>query len=87
MNPYFSIKPLPAISFGPGSLVKLTSLTESIGSRLLVITGEGFNTRQINWAKTEKKLHRAGIQLEYVRITAEPAPEVIDAIVATDRRQ
>ncbi len=83
MNPYFSIKPLPAISFGPGCLAELTSVTESIGSRLLVITGEGFNTRQISWAKMEEKLHSAGVQLEYVRITAEPTPEVIDTIVAS----
>ncbi len=86
MNPYFSIKPLPAISFGPGCLVKLTSVIESIGFRLLVITGEGFNTRQISWAKIEKKLHTAGTQLEYVSITAEPTPEVIDAIVASYRQ-
>jgi len=83
MNPYFSIKPLPAISFGAGCIVKLTSVTESIGSRLVVITGEGFNGRQISWAKIEKKLHTAGMQLEYVRITAEPTPEVIDDIVAS----
>jgi len=82
MHPFFSIKPLPAISFGVGCLDKLNSITESLGSRFLVVIGDGFKARHISWTAVEKKLYKAGIRLEYVRISGEPTPEDIDNIVA-----
>lgn len=83
MTPNFSIKPLPAISFGIGCLDKLTSITESLGSRFLVVIGDGFRGRQISWISIENKLLRAGTRLTYVHISAEPTPEVIDTIVTS----
>ena len=83
MNSFFSLKPLPAISFGAGCLNKLESIVSRIGSNFLVLTGLGFLTRYTHWSVLETQLRRTGIKIEFVTISGEPSPEVIDRIVAS----
>ena len=82
MNTVFTLKPLPAISFGAGCLKKLDSIIPRIGSTFLIITGHGFRTRYADWPVLETQLRRSGIRLEFVTVSGEPSPEVIDRIVA-----
>lgn len=77
----FSTKPLPAIIFGAGCLSKLPAVIEPIGTRILIVTGEGFFHRETRWAAIEKKLTDGQVIPAYARITAEPSPEDIDTVV------
>ena len=81
MNTTFSLKPLPAITFGVGCLEKLNSIIPRIGSNLLLITGQGFRTRYTRWSVLETKLRDSGIRLHFIVVSGEPSPEVVDRIV------
>ena len=83
MNSVFSLKPLPAISFGAGCVQKLDSIVPSIGSNFLLLTGHGFRARYTHWHVLETQLRRSGVRLEFVTVSGEPSPEVIDRIVAS----
>ena len=83
MNSCFSLKPLPAISFGAGCLNKLESIVPRIGSNFLILTGLGFRARYTPWSVLETQLRRSGVRLEFVTVSGEPSPEVIDRIVAS----
>ncbi|MBT8354970.1 MAG: iron-containing alcohol dehydrogenase [Desulfofustis sp.] len=77
----FSLKPLPAISFGTGSIEELNSIVHHIGSKFLTITGPGFRARYSRWSSLEKQLRGSGVSLDLVTISGEPSPEIIDQIV------
>ena len=81
MNITFSLKPLPAISFGAGCLEELNSIVPAIGSEFLLITGYGFRTRYSHWPRLETQLRNSGIRLDIITVSGEPSPEVIDRIV------
>lgn len=83
MNPGFSLKPLPAITFGLGCLDRLSEIGESLGSRVLIITGDSFRPRQKTWTTVEKELLENGMRINYVTVSSEPSPEIIDRIVDT----
>ncbi len=82
MNHISTIKPLPSITFGTGSLEKLIVIAESIGRQILVITGKHFFNRQKNWSAIEQRFVSRSMTLHYAQIADEPTPEVIDSIVA-----
>lgn len=81
MNVSFSLKPLPAISFGAGCLEELNSIVPVIGSRFLIITGHSFRTRYSRWSSLETQLRTSGTTLDFITVSGEPSPEVIDRIV------
>lgn len=78
----FTIKPLPAITFGPGCINKLAAITESIGSTFLVMTGANSIKRQQNWSVTEQAFTARRATLHYAHIGHEPTPEAIDSITS-----
>ena len=82
MNDTFSLNPLPSISFGAGCLDRLSSVAHSIGSKFLIITGNGFRTRHERWAPIEAQLSGSGLRFDYAMVKEEPSPEVIDQLVA-----
>jgi len=61
MNPGFSLKPLPAVTFGSGCLESLCAIAAALGSKILVITGYSFRTRQKSWTPVERQLLETGI--------------------------
>jgi alcohol dehydrogenase class IV len=77
-----AIKPLPAITFGAGSITKLSILAEQIGTTFLVITGANFIGRCCAWATIEKNMADKAIVLHYAQIAHEPSPEDIDSLTA-----
>ena len=81
MNPGFSLKPLPAVTFGSGCLESLCAIAAALGSRILVITGYSFRTRQKSWTPVERQLLETGIKIDYAIVSSEPSPEIIDRIV------
>ena len=81
MIPPFSIKPLPAITFGAGCIANLCSIVESLGTRFLIITGVSFRSRQRSWSTIEKQLLSLGTRLDYATIAGEPTAAAIDLIV------
>jgi len=78
----FSIKPLPAIIFGVGSIAELVTLTEKIGSTFLFITGVKFSDRCAQWSQIERGMESRNTLIHAVRIGNEPTPEDIDSITA-----
>jgi alcohol dehydrogenase class IV len=87
MHLAFSLTPLPAISFGAGSLEKLDSIIPRLGSKFLIVSGHGFRTRYVQWPSIENQLRTSGIMLDFVTVSGEPSPEVIDRIVESFRLQ
>ena len=83
MIPSFSLKPLPAIIFGPGCLDRLSTIGTPLGEKVLIITGEGFKKRYHHWSSVEAQLLGAGLRLEYAIVSGEPSPEIIDRLVAS----
>ncbi len=78
----FTIKPLPAITVGPGCVNRLGAITESIGTTFLVITGENTMSRLRCGTAVENALSNSRATLHYARIGYEPTPEAIDSITA-----
>lgn len=81
----FKLKPLPSINFGACSIDSLPDITLSFGTNVLIITGSGFRKRLNQWTFIEDKLLRLKATLSYARISSEPGPDEIDAIVAQYR--
>lgn len=77
----FSLKPVPTIQFGPGSLLHLSALLSRFGSKFLILTGARFADRQKNWSSVADRLRADGATLNFRLITSEPTPAAIDAIV------
>lgn len=77
----FTIGRLPRIEFGAGCLATLPTLAGRYGRRLLLLTGGHSFTASPHWARLETALGAAGFTYAVLRITGEPAPEEIDAMV------
>lgn len=77
-----AIKPLPAITFGAGSITHVVTLAKQIGTTFLVLTGVDFTARCCEWAAIEQSMTAEGCTLHYGLIVREPTPEDIDSITA-----
>lgn len=77
-----TIKPLPAITIGPGCIDRLLPITESIGTTFLVVTGNNTMQRHRCGPAVEKVLSSIRATLHFARIGHEPTPEDIDSITA-----
>lgn len=77
----FTTTQLPTIIFGAGYLDKLPAIIEKLGTRVLVVTGKNFMSRESRWASIEKQLADKRITAMYAQVTTEPTPEDIDTIV------
>ena len=83
--PPFAIGRLPRIEFGAGRLATLPALAGRHGRRLLLLTGGHSFTASPHWVRLETALGAAGFTYTVLRITGEPSPEEIDAIVREQR--
>lgn len=83
--PPFAIGRLPRIEFGAGRLATLPALAGRHGRRLLLLTGGHSFTASPHWARLDAALGEAGFAHAVLRITGEPSPEEIDAIVREQR--
>ena len=83
--PPFAIGRLPRIEFGAGRLATLPALAGRHGRRLLLLTGGHSFTASPHWVRLDAALGAAGFTYTILRITGEPSPEEIDAIVREQR--
>ncbi len=84
--PPFAIGRLPRIEFGAGRLATLPALAGRYGRRMLLLTGGQSFITSPHWARLDAALGAAGFTYALLRITGEPSPEEIDAIVREQRQ-
>lgn len=78
----FSLARLPRIEFGGGSIAKLPKILSSYGGRALLVTGATALCTSETWPRLCATLSEQHISFEHVKISGEPSPQRIDAIVA-----
>ncbi|TFG91647.1 MAG: iron-containing alcohol dehydrogenase, partial [Syntrophobacterales bacterium] len=82
MIPDFQFISVPRIIFGAGTVGLLAVEMRKIGGKALVVTGGSSLEKSGSWGRIEGQIQRAGIVCERVRVSGEPAPELIDETVA-----
>ncbi len=82
----FTVKKLPRIVFEKEGIARLPELVESLGGRVLVMTGAASFTGSQQWQLLQDSLHRRGVEMHHECITSEPSPETIDHICSRHRR-
>ncbi|MFC3700056.1 iron-containing alcohol dehydrogenase [Reinekea marina] len=83
----FSISRLPRILFGAGELSKLPAEIQSFGSNVLIITGGQSFTQSIQWSVLKRSLDELNIDVHLERVSGEPTPGQVDAIVAQYKKE
>jgi alcohol dehydrogenase len=79
----FSLGRLPRITFGPGSFASVPGVVAGLGSRVLLVTGQGSFARSGRSAMLEGGLAEEGVALVgRVAVPAEPGPSDVDLAVA-----
>ena len=78
----FLLKTIPAIQFGPGVIDALPSHLTRFGTRILIVSGASFTTRQKNWPRLEVEMRSKGLTLFHAQVACEPTPSIIDELVA-----
>lgn len=81
MDTAFSVKPIPKLIFGPGSLAGLPGILSQYGKRLLLVTGRSSFCKTHHWSDLQDTLEKKGFHYEQVQICREPTPKDIDTIV------
>lgn len=77
----FSIARLPRIEFGSGRIAQLPAIAARYGRRLLLVTGGRSFTATPQWEALLLALEDAKFGTDHIRITGEPSPDEIDAVV------
>ncbi len=80
-NQDFQIARLPAVQFAAGAIDKLPSLLLPYTGNILLVTGKAAFTDSPRWQTLTQALNAAGRTWHHVRISDEPSPEQIDALV------
>ena len=77
---------LPRITFGAGASGSLPAIVARLGSRALLVTGQGSFARSGRLAALESGLQGAGVTVVgRVAVPSEPGPDEIDATVSAWR--
>ncbi len=77
----FSISRLPRIEFGSGSIKRLPELISRFGTRALIVTGAQSFQSSPRFRILEEELGKAGLSREYVSVSGEPSPQLVDDAV------
>lgn len=86
MSWMFSIARLPRIEFGAGAIDKLPGIASSYGRRLLLVTGAR-SFAESEWGNALlRRLARAGLSWDTLRVEGEPSPRCVDESVARSRQ-
>lgn len=78
----FSIARLPRIEFGSGKIAQLPKILSSYGGKALLVTGATALCNSETWPRLRAELCQSHLPFEHVKISGEPSPQRIDAIVA-----
>ena len=82
MKNHFSIKPLPHIHFGTGSIKNLVKVAKGYGKKTLLLTGANSFVSSEHWQHLKKQFADHAIDYSLEHVHSEPSPAVIDKIVS-----
>lgn len=85
MNQPFSIARLPRIEFGAGVIKKLPAILDRYGKRLLVVSGGQSLQASPQWAWLHETLQAQKFACEFIKVSGEPSPALVDETVARFR--
>ncbi|WP_404361968.1 iron-containing alcohol dehydrogenase [Marinobacter sp.] len=77
----FQVAALPRIVFGRGAFDDLVPAIAGYGREVLIITGGQSFPGSRHWSELQQRLQQAGIVWHLERISGEPSPEQVDAVV------
>jgi alcohol dehydrogenase class IV len=78
----FRVARLPEIRFGAGSAAEIAELAARYGQRLLVVTGGRSFVGSAHWTALQESFRARGLEWEWLQVTREPSPCLVDAEVA-----
>jgi alcohol dehydrogenase YqhD (iron-dependent ADH family) len=81
----FSISGLPKIIFGEGRLSDVPELLQSLGKRVLIITGGKSFRASLHWQGLIDALKGRGLSWEDMVVEQEPSPSLVDQAVRVYR--
>lgn len=81
----FSISGLPKIVFGEGSLRDLPGLLDSLGNRVLIVTGGKSFRASLHWQGLVDGMKGHGLTWEDMVVAQEPSPGLVDQAVRVYR--
>ncbi|WP_136417526.1 iron-containing alcohol dehydrogenase [Herbaspirillum sp. ST 5-3] len=80
--PTFSVARLPEIRFGAGRLKETAEVAAQYGSKALLVTGGRSFVSTPHWQQLQDALKAKGIAWEWLQVTQEPSPHLVDEAVA-----
>ena len=77
----FNLVPSPVVYFGPGKISLLPSVIKSLGTKVLLVTGEKSFAQSNFYDSLLEQLHKLDIAFEPVSVNTEPTPAIVDEVV------
>lgn len=81
----FSVARLPEIRFGAGRIQETSDVIAQFGGKALLVTGGQSFIATPHWAALQAALEARGIAWEWMQVTQEPSPALVDEAVARFR--
>ncbi|MDP2981769.1 MAG: iron-containing alcohol dehydrogenase [Candidatus Latescibacter sp.] len=85
MIPTFTFTRTPRISFGAGTCSEIPGLAESIGKRVLLVTGGNSFHASNHWTALAAAFQERSLDLYHISVKGEPSPELVDSAVSEYR--
>ena len=85
MIPTFTFARTPRISFGAGTTGEIPGLVESIGKRILLVTGGRSFQSSPHWNTLIDGFRERSLEWHHISVKGEPSPEVVDCAVSEYR--
>lgn len=83
--PGFSVARLPEIRFGAGRVHELADVVAQFGHSVLLVTGGRSFVSTAHWTELLAALDARGIRHDWLQVSGEPSPELVDRAVAQFR--
>ena len=78
----FSVARLPEIRFGAGRIGEIPDVAAQFAKKVLLVTGGKSFISTPHWSALQSGLAQHGISWEWVQVTDEPSPELVDEATA-----
>ena len=85
MIPTFTFARTPRISFGAGTKSEIPGLAESIGKRILLVTGGKSFPASNHWTALAAAFQERSLDWYHISVKGEPSPELVDSAVSEYR--
>lgn len=77
----FELARSPRLYFRAGAIETLLTITESFGSRVVIVTGKHSFVNSEQWRKLQEQMQQNEISWEHVAVSGEPTPSLVDTAV------